>query len=699
MKIEIKNCNNVDSGVVEIIENRLNIKYAINGTGKSTLARAIFLASRQTEDIAKALTPLTSFKNISVEGNAPEIIGFGAASKVKVFNEEYISEFVFQPNELLKSSFDIFIRDTKYEEGMREIDSLVEKMKTMFSEEKEIDSLIQDFSEISSSFGKPTKSGIHGSSKISQAFKAGNKVANIPEGLEGFQMYIQHSENFKWIKWQLDGKGYIDISDDCPYCISDIKTKKDVIRKVGETYDSKSIESQSKIVATFERLNKYFSDETKLKIDTFVKTIDGFTDDQIAFLKEIKEQIDRLSQKFTAAKNLGFSSLKDVEKVVESLKSHRIDIDLYNHLTSESTKSKVDIINESIDELLLKAGLLQGNIKKQNILISRLVEEYNTEINEFLKNAGYKYKVALLADESGQHKLRLIHEDSHDALADAKGHLSYGERNAISLVLFMYDAIKSNADFVVLDDPISSFDKNKKYAIIEMLFQKPRSFRGKTVLLLTHDLDPVVDMINHHSSRFEKTYASFLENSNGILSEKNISKSDIKTFIAINEGNSRLAIHVINRLVYLRRLLEVTGVKTHAYDLISNLLHKRDVPTKRDDEAETVRDMTAEEITSGHLEVHRFVEGFDYASALKLVNDNGQMKDLYLLATNNYEKLHIYRIIFDGLEEIDSDVVKKFINEAFHIENNYIYQLDPRDYQLVPQYVIDECDKFLLTLN
>lgn len=293
----------------------------------------------------------------------------------------------------------------------------------------------------------------------------------------------------------------------------------------------------------------------------------------------------------------------------------------------------------------------------------------------------------------------MIHEDSQDALADVKGHLSYGERNAISLVLFMYDAVKNDADFIVLDDPISSFDKNKKYAIIEMLFQKPRSFRGKTVLLLTHDLDPVVDMINHHSSRFEKTHASFLENTHGTLSEKNISKTDIKTFIAINEVNSRLDIHVINRLVYLRRLLEVVDTKTYAYDLISNLLHKRETPTRKDDEAGTVRDMTTDEIAAGLLEVHRFVESFDYSSALKLVKNKSQMKDLYLSAANNYERLHIYRIIFDGLEEIDSDVVRKFINEAFHIENNYIYQLDPRDYQLVPQYVIDECDKFILALS
>ena len=40
-----------------------------------------------------------------------------------------------------------------------------------------------------------------------------------------------------------------------------------------------------------------------------------------------------------------------------------------------------------------------------------------------------------------------------------------------------------------------------------------------------------------------------------------------------------------------------------------------------------------------------------------------------------------------------SDVIKKFINEAFHIENNYIYHLDPCKYQVIPHYIIDECDR------
>ena len=38
-----------------------------------------------------------------------------------------------------------------------------------------------------------------------------------------------------------------------------------------------------------------------------------------------------------------------------------------------------------------------------------------------------------------------------------------------TLILFMFDAIRSDAKLIILDDPISSFDSNKKYAIINRL--------------------------------------------------------------------------------------------------------------------------------------------------------------------------------------------------------------------------------------
>jgi len=694
MDVTIRNCNNIDQGLIKIEENSLNIKYAINGTGKSTISMAITKSVNDRNNETNTLNELLPFKHVADNEVSPEVTGIEDVTSIKIFDEKYINDFVFQENEILKGSFDIFIRDESYKEGMLEIDKLIRNLKNTLSKDEDIEILINDFNEISQGFGKPAKKGIHGSSSMAKALKEGNKVLNIPDGLEKYKDYIQNEYNFKWIKWQLDGKSFIDITDNCPYCINDIKKIKPTINKISEEYKSKNIEGLNKLVSVFQRSNQYFSEDTKTKIDEFIKNISGYTEDQVNYLLEVRSQIDNLKSKFVLAKELGFGSLKDVDKVIESLKSHIIDINLFNHLTSEHTKSKVGIINSALNSLIEKAGNLQGGINKQKILIERLVKDNNEKINNFLNNAGYKYKVNLIEDESGEHKLKLIHRDLTNEISNVKTHLSFGERNALALVLFMYDALKEEPNMIVLDDPISSFDKNKKYAIIDMLFQKNMSLKGKTVLLLTHDVEPIVDMIYQHTDRFQKPFASFLENNNGQLQEKKIEKSDVKTFIDVIDGNLNSNSHDINKLVHLRRLYEITNDKSLAYQLISNILHKRHPPILKRTDID--REMTDDEKGRAIETIKSKISTFDYEKITTLINNEPEMIALYNNTESNYEKLHLYRIIFDDkVENIDSDIILKFINESCHIENNHIYQLDPCCYQLVPQYIIDVCDKYI----
>jgi energy-coupling factor transporter ATP-binding protein EcfA2 len=694
MDVTIKNCNNIDNGFIKVEENRLNIKYAINGTGKSTISKAITAFIKDKNNGTSSLNELMPFKHINDETVSPEVLGVEDVKSIKIFDEKYINDFVFQENEILKGSFDIFIQDENYKHGMLKIDGLVQNLKNMLSEDQDIEILINDFDEIIKGFGRSVTNGIHGSSPMAKALKDGNKVINIPEGLGVYEDYIKNESNFKWIKWQLDGKNFINISDNCPYCINDIKEIKPTIHRISEVYNSKNVESLNKLVSVFQRSYQYFSDKTKFKINEFISNISGYTDDQIKYLLEVKEQIDNLKSKFLSVKELGFGSLKDVDKVIESIQNHMIDIDLFNHLTSEHTKSKVKIVNSALSSLIKEAGELQGGINKQKKLIEGLVRDNNEKINHFLINAGYKYKVNLVEDESGEYKLKLIHKDQTDEISNVKTHLSFGERNALALVLFMYDALKENPGMIVLDDPISSFDKNKKYAIIDMLFRKEMSLKGKTVLLLTHDIEPIVDMVYLHTDRFLKPFASFMENNNGQLREHKIEKSDIKTFMDVVKGNLRAESHELNKLVHLRRLYEITNDKSLGYQLISNLLHKRHPPVRKDTASD--REMTEDEKEEAINEIKSKVTVFDYENLIDLVNNDSKMIKLYQSTDSNYEKLHLYRIIFDDkAENIGSDVILKFINESFHIENNHIYQLDPCRYQLVPQYVIDECNRYI----
>ena len=341
-----------------------------------------------------------------------------------------------------------------------------------------------------------------------------------------------------------------------------------------------------------------------------------------------------------------------------------------------------------------KANILQGKINLQKKHIEKVINENKEEINSFLVNAGYRYYVDIIEDQKKQYSIKLIHKDhSQNSVDDVKEHLSFGERNAFAIVLFMYDVLKTKPDIVMLDDPISSFDKNKKYAIIDMLFRKGKSLRGKTVLMLTHDIEPIIDMVYHHRDRFELPIASFLENFQGRLSEKNIKKEDIRTFLEICEANIHREVNDLTKLVYLRRKYEILNEKGLAYNLISNLLHKRSTPVVT---SESNRPMTNDEIQTATDEISREGITFDYGSILTKINNDDYLRQLYSETASNYEKIHIFRVYCeDKGEGMNSLVVNKFINQAFHIENEYIYQLNPCQYQLVPQYVIDECDRQL----
>lgn len=699
MLVKLEKCNNIETGSVELMEHTLNLKYAVNGSGKTTIARAILASIRERLGTEKdALATLTPFKYRKDSSGKPEVTGTEAIQSVRVFDENYLNEFVFQADELLKGSFDIFIRGDAYEQGMAAIDTHAETMQKALSEDKDIADLISDFNEISSSFGKETKSGIHGSSGLAKAFKGGNTVTNIPVGLEPYKSFIQHAENYKWVKWQLGGIDFMNVGPDCPYCTNDIKDKRETIKRVSEVYEPKAIENLNKIVSAFQRLDKYFSEDTKAKISEFVACMGGYTPDQANYLKVVKEQIDRLCGKFLAAQRLGFSSLKDVDKVFNGLNEHKIDITLFPHLNSENIKQKANIVNSVIDKLLEQAGQLQGMVKKQKLLIENLVKEHSAGINAFLISAGYAYQVVLADDGTGQHRLKLVHRELEGEVTNVKSHLSYGERNAFALILFMYDVLKTNPDLIVLDDPISSFDKSKKYAIVDMLFrQGSGSLRDKTVLLLTHDLEPVVDMLVHHSDRFKKPFATFLQNSSGTLSEKKFERADIKTFIEITDQNIAANCHTLNKIIYLRRRHEVANEKGLAYQVISNVLHKR--PTPQLSETGRDRDMTYQEIQDGCNEISVSIPEFDYQTLLGLITDDKQMIAVYNGTVSNYEKLHLYRILFDKKDAgVESDVVKKFINEAFHIENDYIYQLNPREFQTVPHFVIEQCNRYVAAL-
>ncbi len=699
MNIEIRHCNNIDFASIALVENKLNIKFAPNGSGKSSIAKALLLGKEDGQNRLSELMPFKLRKE-NPENKQPEINGVENLKSIMCFNEEYVSQFVFKPDELLSNSFDIFIRTDAYKQNEREIEELICNIKKLFSDNPELETLIATLREMGNAF-KLTKSGLSKSTTGMKGLSAGNKIQHIPSGLESYKPFIQSENNVNWIDWQTKGCDFSELSDNCPFCTSFAADKKEQIKRVGQEYDKSTIKNLISIIEVIKKLGDFFSPEAEGKLKTITTLKEGLEKEHEAFLTTVKTQIDNFTEKLEKLRTLSAFQFKDGEKVAEKLPAYKLDLQFFTELKSQRMKEAIDPINSSIDKVIEQAGQLQGKINQQRKEVKKTVNQHQKDINSFLAYAGYRYAVEIVG-EGEQSQLKLRHADHEEHLSGGSQHLSFGEKNAFAIVLFMYECLAKKPDLIILDDPISSFDKNKKYAILEMLFRRDANscLKNKTVLMLTHDVEPIIDTTKSLAQKFyNQTSASFLRLEAGRIRECVIEKTDIQTFSQICKNALASDKDVIVKLIYIRRHLEISNDKGDAYQVASNVLHKREraldtrEPKGPDDEHP---EMESDKFLKGCTDISRYLQGFSYLDLLNRVNDINVLKSLYNASANGYEKLQIFRL----LElEIENAVIQKFINETYHIENEFICQLDPAKFDTIPEYVVSECNRILQAIQ
>ena len=208
--IQIKNCNSIESAEIRINKGTLNIKYGSNGLGKSSIAKAI-LASVSDDGTLQKLKP---FKHRTfAEQCNPSVVGVEEISSVLVFDDTYVSQFAFQRDEVLKNSFEIFIKTDDFLAAMQEIEALFQGIKATFDGNEDLGNTISDLKELRDAFGVTKTGGLSKSSKAYKAFGFGNKIANIPDHLKEFENFINSDQPATWIAWQTKGNTFLELSD------------------------------------------------------------------------------------------------------------------------------------------------------------------------------------------------------------------------------------------------------------------------------------------------------------------------------------------------------------------------------------------------------------------------------------------------------------------------------------------------------
>ena len=691
MEIEINNCNNIKHAKINIKENTLNIKYGINGTGKTTIGKAIQLNSIDKNELSK----LNSFCN-NIK-NEPEIKGINPNKKIEIFNEEFLEKIVFKEDELIENSYEIFIKNDELISFFEKVEIFVKKIKDIvIKKESELNEAINVFEKYYKNFGKnksrPDKGG-----KIGSGIIEGNQIKKLTYEFTQFKKFLESELNLEWVKWIISANDFYNIDNSCPYCLSKDTNN---IEELKKNINKNKIKNLVEVKENFENIENYVKKETKNKIKKIEKSIENIDENDIKFLTEIKNESILFVSKIQNLINIDSNKLNEnkdnIELFLKNLKVEKTD---FNHIEPEKIENFFSEINKTIDEILNNKGLLIGSVKFKESQIYKIIKRHEKEINDFMQVSGYNYVIEI-KEENSDYKIRLKHNDSCDFISGGKQHLSFGEKNALSLILFMYRCIyHSKPDLIIFDDPTSSFDKNKKYALLDTLFRKNKFLKNTTSLILTHDFEPIIDIIKTLSKHFRgsKPNASFLKMENNILTETEIKKDDIKTIIQIcNENINNEENNELIRIIFLRRYYEIIDDRAEEYQLLSNILHGRKIKEFTNTFSGEYLLMSNKEINEIELKIQKKIKTFNCLNILDKRKNKKEIINAYKTSKNGYEKLQLFRMI---KETTKNKIIQKYINQSYHIENDLICQLNPLIYDTIPEFIIKLCDEEIQNLK
>lgn len=699
MNVVIENCRSIDNASISIEPGKLNVKFAPNGTGKSSIAKA--LVSAVSESIGPDLVPFKWQKEGSAEKHPFNVSGLNGITSVEVFDEEYVQSVVFQQDSLFPGSFDVFVRTPEFINTENKLREQLEAM-VKLSEREDVRRLAADLESFLANLvgnsGLDRNKKPKGSSPVVKALKEGNTWAHEDPLLTPFKPILRQGPFKKWAAWHKQGRDYLSLMEGvCPYCGLPASDSEKRIDAVGNSFDSTKVGNIEKTINALSIGSAYLSETASCKINSIIDSADPITEQEKAFIGKVVQDAQLIID--TLAKLRAISSyfvLSSVDNLNEGLSNCKIDIALVDNFNSSICSALAAEINKAVDAAMTNAGKLIGLVKRQKLHLAAALKDRCEEINSFLTEAGYPYSVNIPGAEDGKCSVRLVHTSQWE-VPDSREALSYGEKNAFALVFFAYECMSKKPDLVILDDPISSFDGAKRYALLNMLFLGgigEATLKGKTVLLLTHDYGTLFDIEHTHKPTFQPSANScVLSCADGLVNETVVTANDMVLADNLYERLAKSSSALMVKLVYARKVLEVRDDKGDAYDVVSSLFHHRPTPTHID-----MTPLKSTEINNGVTNLEAIVgEPIDYNDLLDTLNNPTKMLAIFDASSSNYEKLQLARIATEACT--DDKVLKERMDESVHVGNGFLYQLDPTRFELVPSQLVERCRDEMVNMD
>lgn len=707
MILSIKNCNNIIEANVNVTEKALNIKFGPNGTGKSTISDAICFFSLKGQDGLSQLLPY----NADDPEIIPSVSGLNDL-KVRVFNESYMDAYLFKGDNFFEDSFQVFLKNQETDSLSIQISEALKDLQNMFETQEELQHLRNYLPTFFNTVKTNNDKTIKRAGGIKEFLTGNGAGFEKYHEIDSYKIFYGRSDMVKvakWAGWRNEGSHEI-VDNHCPFCTKELDESISNQNEVIGTVFKKSALSAANAILSYLKESvdkKFISNNAFDKFEEYVRDSNK-TDELSSELQKLtnetyylKTKIDKICQ--FRPMNVTQEQLNDIENNLEGM---RIDqTQLTSYYTTDLILDLIRNISDKIDDLKAKTGVLKGLFMQLEKKLQNIIKEREEDINEFFSLAGFPYCFKLQKD--GENKAiaslaPIINEDLK--VSEPKNHLSWGERNAFALVMFMFEAISDNADIIVLDDPISSFDNNKKFAIMQRMFDgKKTSFKNKTVIMFTHDMQPIIDFVHVSSARISSVNvnAVMIQNNNGIIEEKLIRKNNLMnivdlTFSIAKDTNASL----VTRIVNIRKYIEITNSDPKSlpiYEVLSNIIHGRPLSGLTNIYQDA---LSTEVFEEGMTELKEYLgDTIDYERILADLTDL-KLKEI-ISQDNQYDRIIALRILLERHSDWFKEVGKKepglykFLNESNHIENDYIFQLDPREYYSVPLHYVNVIENFI----
>lgn len=702
--IGIKNCNCIKEANIKIEEGTLNIKYGSNGTGKSTISKAIFLKTHGNNSELQSLQPYGAN-----ETEKPEVNGV-TFNKVMVFDESYVNSYLFKEKSFLENSFRVFLKSEECEKLAGDIAELLSELQGIFQQNEAIQNIrafLPKYAEtVKYSDGEISKKG-----GVGEFLKGNGAGFDKYDELKGYKSFYDRDmiSVTKWAKWRNDGIKQMH-GENCPFCADKLKKEIDKENEVISKVFKNSALSTANAVLEYlhEAVAKNYINQNAISVLQEYISSTGKEDSLVSELKSLGTETEYLYKKIEKIclfrpMNVTHEQLENIDNNLNEMYIDKRQINKF--YSTELIYEMVDEVENKINNLKVNTGKLRGLFVQHEKKMEALISKRKDDINQFFLLAGFPYKFEIIPDGENKAISYLSPINTEDIkVSDPDTHLSWGEKNAFSLVMFMFEAVSEKADLIVLDDPITSFDKDKKFAVIRRLFDNQKvSFRDKTVLMVTHDMQPLIDYV--HNDFFKRmglttpVKAKYLLNENGTINEYEILRDDLLNTVELtkliaNDLNRSMAVRIVN----LRKYIELTKPgysESDIYEVLSNIIHGRKIATLPD--GETMLDELVK--ASGMAEIQSYLGLFSYDDIIE--NVSSEILFDALASADNYEKTVTARLFFERYDGLLSKLKKKypaackFVNETNHVENDYIFQLDPFKFFQIPQFYLSEIETFL----